>query len=99
MLLSAHANTHHVPSNNPFGNEGGLLTNRGGTNGVTAAACEQQLLRQDLSVQPVVALWSTGGSQFLQNYGYCGGGGAESVPMLGLCRLFHTLNYGTSRIT
>ena len=98
MLLSEHANAYHIPANTPFGNEGGLLTNQGGTNGVTAAACEQQLRRQDLSVQPVVAHWSTGGSG--RGSSICNdGANVGAVPMLGYCRLFHTLNYDSNRIT
>ena len=46
MLLSSHANTFHVPADNVYGSEGGLLTGQGGTNGVTAAACEAQLGRR-----------------------------------------------------
>eukprot|EP00964_Phaeocystis_antarctica_P070463 scaffold42921_cov51-Phaeocystis_antarctica.AAC.1 len=98
MLLSEHASAYHIPvprRGGTFGNEGGLLTNQGGTNGVTAAACEQQLRRQDLSVQPVVAHWSTGGSHSICN----DGADVHAVPMLGYCRLFHTLDYGSGRTT
>ena len=31
MLLSSHANTFHVPADNVYGSEGGLLTGQGGT--------------------------------------------------------------------
>ena len=93
--LSTHANPYHIPADTTYGSEGGLLTNQGGVVGITAEACEQQLLRTDLSVQPAVVHWSTGGSHSICN----DGANTGADPMLGYCRLFHTLNYASGRTT